>query len=220
MLWQNAGAAVRARPGLATAFLVVLTSVFLLVVLTTTLVTFIMPESFVSKARVLLRAGSEGTAEAPDFLRTQCEVMQSALVLGKVVERLDLNREYGKKFANGERLKTSESLGLLRGRLDLRPVPGSSIIEIRSYSGAPDEAAKVANAVAEAYREYANQPGPGATVSGAPRVEILDRAVPAFRPVRPNKPLNISLGVLMGLALGLVFGGGVWWAGLVMRPRR
>jgi uncharacterized protein involved in exopolysaccharide biosynthesis len=36
-------------------------------------------------------------------------------------------------------------------------------------------------------------------------VEITDQAVPGLRPVRPNKPLNLVLGVLIGgvLALGL-----------------
>jgi uncharacterized protein involved in exopolysaccharide biosynthesis len=50
----------------------------------------------------------------------------------------------------------------------------------------------------------------------APRVEILDRAVPAYRPVRPNKPLNITLGVVMGLVLGLVVGAGACWAAFAM----
>jgi uncharacterized protein involved in exopolysaccharide biosynthesis len=36
-------------------------------------------------------------------------------------------------------------------------------------------------------------------------VEITDKAEPGLRPVRPNKPLNLTLGVLIGavLALGL-----------------
>ena len=34
-------------------------------------------------------------------------------------------------------------------------------------------------------------------------VEIVDRATPAMRPVRPNKPLNIVLGVVIGLIVGV-----------------
>jgi hypothetical protein len=37
----------------------------------------------------------------------------------------------------------------------------------------------------------------------ASMVQILDRAVPGLRPVRPNKPLNIILGVLVGGLGGL-----------------
>jgi capsular polysaccharide biosynthesis protein len=230
-LWQSASGVVRARPGLLNVFFALFTSVFLLVVVTTTLVTFILPESFVSKARIVLRPPAETATEAPGpqgpssgldsrFLNTQCEIIQSELVLGKVIDDLDLNREWGKKFANGERLRTSETLALLRGRVDLRPTPNTSIIEIRSYSERPEEAAKIANAVAEAYRTRLLHSSSVAAISGGVRVELLDHAVPGFRPVRPNKPLNITLGVLIGLVLGLVVGGGAWYAGLTMRTRQ
>jgi hypothetical protein len=59
-----------------------------------------------------------------------------------------------------------------------------------------------------------NRPDPAASISNGPHVEILDRAVPGLRPVRPNKPLNITLGVLIGLVLGLLVGAGAWWVGL------
>src|ERR1035437_7408272 len=34
-------------------------------------------------------------------------------------------------------------------------------------------------------------------------VEIVDRAVPGTRPVRPKKPLNIALGIIIGLVVGV-----------------
>jgi capsular exopolysaccharide synthesis family protein len=34
-------------------------------------------------------------------------------------------------------------------------------------------------------------------------VEIVDRATPGLRPVRPNKPLNIALGIVIGLVVGV-----------------
>jgi len=39
-------------------------------------------------------------------------------------------------------------------------------------------------------------------------VEIIDRAMPGLRPVRPNKPLNLFLGALGGMMLALLIGGG------------
>lgn len=224
-IWQNAISTVRARPGLLAVSRVLFVSVFLVVVITTTLVTFILPESFVSKARIALRpnatnpagtTGLQGASGSFDsrFMQTECEVIQSEAILGKAIEDLDLNKEWGKKYANGDRLKTSETMALLRARVDLRPVPNTSVIEIRIYSEKPEEAAKVANSIAEAYRDQSSHPDPAASMSSSPRVEILDRAVPGFRPVRPNKPLNITLGVLMGLVLGLLAGAGAWWVGL------
>jgi uncharacterized protein involved in exopolysaccharide biosynthesis len=251
-IWQNAVAAMRARPGLRAASFALFISVFLVVVVTTTLVTFILPESFVSQARIVLRpstpdavgrAASQGTSGAfdPGFVQTECEVIQSQAVLSQAIADLDLNREWGKRYASGERLKTPESTTLLRARMDLRPLPNTCVIEIRVYDERADEAAKVANAIAEAYREHINSPESAAatsrsahvemvgmpapaskpvrpssapTTSSGLRVEILDHAVPAYRPIRPNKPLNITLGMLLGLALGLLVGAGAWWVGL------
>ena len=160
----------------------------------------------------------------PRFVQTECEVIQSEAILDKVIENLDLNKQWGKQFAGGERLKTSESIAMLKGRIDVRPIRNTSIIEIRAFSERPEEAANIANAIAEAYRAYrreqasrlARQSNAALAESVTAPVEIIDTAKPGIRPVRPNKPLNITLGVMMGVLLGLVIGGGVWLAGLAL----
>src|SRR5207244_2039695 len=59
----------------------------------------------------------------------------------------------GKKYGGGI-LKTPETMGLIKQRLDLRPVRNTSFIEIRVFSEKPEDAARLANAVAETYREH------------------------------------------------------------------
>jgi capsular exopolysaccharide synthesis family protein len=142
----------------------VILAVFLLVVITATLVTFILPESYSSIARIKIerdqsdissmveRGGAVGYD--PYFIQTEFELIQSEVILGKVIDDLDLNKEWGKKYANGERLKPSETLALLKARIDLRPVRNTSLIEIRVYSEKAEEASKIANAVAEAYKDH------------------------------------------------------------------
>src|SRR5438876_671576 len=143
----------------------VILAVFLLVVITATLVTFILPESFSSTARIKIERDQTdigGMAERgqyagtydPYFIQTEFEVIQSEVILGKVIIDLDLNKEWGKKYANGEMLKTPETTAILKGRMDLRPVRNTSLIEIRVFSDRPDEAAKIANAVALAYQRH------------------------------------------------------------------
>jgi polysaccharide biosynthesis transport protein len=142
----------------------VILAVFLLVVITATLVTFILPESFSSTARIKVeRDGSDITGFTdrglmsnydPYFIQTEFEFIQSEIILGKVAEALDLQREWGKKYASGERLKTDEAIRLLKARMDLRPVRNTSFIEIRVFSEKADEAAILANAIAEAYRDH------------------------------------------------------------------
>src|SRR5436309_2878249 len=142
----------------------VILAVFLLVVITATLVTFILPESFSSTARIKIERDQtdiSGLSERPwagsydpYFIQTEFEVIQSEVILGKVIQDLDLNKEWGKRFSNGETLKTPETIGLLRSRMNLRPVRNTGLIDIRVYSDRPEEAARLANAIAKAYKDH------------------------------------------------------------------
>src|SRR3982074_568105 len=87
----------------------VILAVFLLVVITATLVTFILPETFSSFARIKIeRDQTDITAVIADprmmggydpyFIQTEFEVIQSELILGKVVDDLNLRKKWGDKF--------------------------------------------------------------------------------------------------------------------------
>jgi succinoglycan biosynthesis transport protein ExoP len=161
----------------------VILAVFLLVVITATLVTFILPESFSSTARIKVerdasdvagmtdRGLSMGPGYDPYFIQTEFEVIQSERVLGKVVKDLDLNNEWGKKFGAGGALKTHETIDLLKHRLDLRPVRNTTFIEIRVFSEKPEEAKNLANAVAEAYRAHRQEQRKTLSQSGIAALE-------------------------------------------------
>jgi capsular polysaccharide biosynthesis protein len=181
-------------------FIVVFAVVFLLAVATSTLITFIMPESYSSTVRI-----RPGWTVGDRAGQLEFESIQSVAVLSKVVDNLHLNQAWGRKYAGGSLLKPSESLKLLKARIEVRPVRGTELIEIRAFSDDAAEAAKLANAIAVTYCDYRSS-----TFS----IEIVDRAVPGVRPARPNKPVNIALGVLGGMLLALVVGAGM--AGIVV----
>jgi uncharacterized protein involved in exopolysaccharide biosynthesis len=138
--------------------------VFLLVFIASAAVTFIMPESYASTARVKLTNNEENappsTASAayvpydPYFIQTTFEVMQSELVLKPVIDNLKLNEKWGKKYYGGTPLNTTETLKLLRRMIELTPVKNTQLISITAYSEDKNEAAEVANAIAMAYRDY------------------------------------------------------------------
>lgn len=142
----------------------VILAVFLLVVITATLVTFVLPESYASTARIKVDrdvSDIQGMTQTPFmpgydpyFIQTEFEVIQSERILSNVVHQLNLATEWGKKYAGGERLKTQEAMMLLRSRMDLRPVRNTSLIEIRVFSEDAEEASKIANEIAETYKEY------------------------------------------------------------------
>src|SRR6201987_3717298 len=79
----------------------VILAVFLLVVITATVVTLMYPESFASTARITveqehpdiggLSAMQNSSTYDPYFLQTEFEVIQSHAVLSKVIEALNLN---------------------------------------------------------------------------------------------------------------------------------
>src|SRR5260221_9106472 len=109
----------------------VILAVFLLVVITATLVTFVLPEAFSSTARIKIERDQSDIAFQnpqlssiydPYFIQTEFEVIQSELILTNVVDALDLRREWGKKLNGGVDLKTEDAMAYLKKSLQLRPV--------------------------------------------------------------------------------------------------
>lgn len=142
----------RATP--AAAFFKVFIPVFLLVFLVSVVITFILPESYASTARLKIESEANGIAYDPYFLQTTFEIIQSEVVLKPVIEKLNLNVQWGKKYFNGETLKTSETTGILKPRLQMATVKNTKLIAITVFDDDKHEAAQIANAVAESYRDY------------------------------------------------------------------
>jgi len=142
----------------------VILAVFLLVVITATVVTLMYPESFASTARIDveqehpdisgLGTGPIGNAYDPYFLLTEFETIQSDAVLSKVIDSMGLKELWGKKYNGGQPMSQSDVETMIKSRLELKPVRNTKFIAITAYSDSPEEAAKLANTIAECYRKY------------------------------------------------------------------
>ena len=143
----------------------IIITVFLITAIIATAVTFILPESYASTARIKVESdvndiGMDNTPTAatamydPYFIQTTFEIMQSQLVLSNVIVALHLNEEWGKKYFNGETLKTTETMEILKGRMQLAPVHNTKLINITVFSDDKNEAAVLANTIASAYYSY------------------------------------------------------------------
>ena len=143
----------------------VILAVFLLVVITATVVTLMYPESFASTAQITVEqertdiSSMEGGLPAgqgydPYFLQTEFKIIQSHAVLSKVIEALDLKNVWGKKFNNGQPLRDSDCETIILRNLELNPQRNTKVIDIKVYSDNPDEAAKMANQIAKSYHDY------------------------------------------------------------------
>lgn len=94
----------------------------------------------------------------PYFIQTEFEAIKSEAVLGKVVNGLKLDEAWAEK-RGGESLTKEEAIAMLRQQIDLRPARDSGLVEIHAKSDKPEEAAQIANAVAEAYRDHRLEQG-------------------------------------------------------------
>lgn len=193
----------------------VIISVFLLVLITTAVVTFVLPQSYYSSARIRVDRDRSDIGDFtqqtmsgmydPYFIQTEFESIRSEVVLTRVVDALNLNVVWAKKF-NTDRLKTSDTLDILRRRLDLRPVRNTMFIEIGVFSEKPEEAAEIANAVAEAYQAHRLEQFRSATERGIKALESKfnehsDKVTAMARELeRLKKELNISEADAAGLA--------------------
>jgi uncharacterized protein involved in exopolysaccharide biosynthesis len=185
------------------------------------------PSEYQATVRIQVEpdANASGQDESydPYFIQTEFEIIQSQIVLGRVVEALNLNVAWGKKYAGGETLDTLETIKLLQRRLNFHLINNTKLIEIAVTDENPVEAANIANAIAQAYRNYrfeiyfqarqdpsheeaihkqrqANiDPEKSSVPNEKNPVEIVNPAVPPASPIGPSRLLGMVL-LLGGLA--------------------
>ncbi len=142
----------------------VIIAVFLLVAITTTLVTFILPESFASTVRIAVEKdapdvqgiGNQSFYQSfdPYWIETQFQTIQSKSILHQVIENLKLNKVWAEKLKEEGELPTDVTYGLLKRAVDVRQSRNTSLIEIKVFSEDKDESPRIANEIAKVYRDY------------------------------------------------------------------
>ena len=143
-------------------FATVFTVVFLIVFLASVTITFLLPEMYASTARIVLpdvpqpelASGIPSNGYDPHVLQTTFEIIQSQEVLNSVIEKLNLEVRWGKTYNNGQSLNSSDTSKILTQRIRLGVIRNTQYITITAYSTDKKEAAEIANAVAQSYRNY------------------------------------------------------------------
>ncbi len=136
-------------------------AVAILVVITGTVYTLMLPNIFAASARILVSDDAPeidpfSTQQSyystynPYFLRTQFEILQSKPMLNEVINRLNLRKEWGK---GGETLPLDVSHKILKNSISVFQQRDTSLIYISVKRDDPNEAAKIANELAEVYRD-------------------------------------------------------------------
>ena len=136
-------------------------AVAFLVVLTGTVYTLLLPNIYASSARISVSEDSPEinpfavqqnymTSYNPYFLKTQFEILTSKPILNEVINRLSLQVEWGK---NGEMLSRDVALKILKNSVSVFQQRDTSLIVINVKRDNPNEAADIANEIAEVYRD-------------------------------------------------------------------
>src|ERR1051326_2587985 len=144
----------------------VILAVFLLVAITTTAVTFMLPKTYMSLVRMqvekeassilpLLGIRDSSGGIDPFFIQTEFEKIASQSVLDPVVEDVDLRlpQRWAKDMGIEGALKKEEARAVLKGKIDVRQFRNTSIIEIRVYDKNAELDSQLANKVAAVYQQ-------------------------------------------------------------------
>ena len=139
----------------------VILAVFLLVAITTTLVTFILPESYASTVRMKVEKDAPDVSLSgerpymgfdPYWVQDQFETIQSKSILYPVISNLHLNTLWAQKLKEEGDLRTEVTYALLKNKIDVRQARNTSLIEVKVFSDDKNEAAVIANEIADVYR--------------------------------------------------------------------
>jgi capsular polysaccharide biosynthesis protein len=129
--------------------------------------------------------------------------MQSPDVLLPIITDLDLDKAWAKKInaADSDELPDVDALTHMSKILKLKVVPGTNIIKITVSSDVPQEAADIANAIADRYKTMRDSEADH-PLQESP-VLILTRAEPPTEPSKPDKSFDFMVTIVAATVLSI-----------------
>ncbi|NNE93277.1 MAG: polysaccharide biosynthesis tyrosine autokinase [Verrucomicrobiales bacterium] len=130
--------------------------VFFLVFISAVTITHLMPRKFLGRAAVeivqndddlrLFRNSTNPDFMVLNFVQTQFETIKTNETLYRVVDKFDLVNRWGAATRQ-------EAANMLRKNLETSSRRNTNLIDVSVYSTSPEEAAELANAVAQSYAD-------------------------------------------------------------------
>ena len=112
---------------------------------------------------------------------TYGEIIKSRTVIDEVIKSLKLDMEYGQ----------------VSGMVTVSPVKDTQIIAITVQDTNSQRAADIANTIPRVFTKEVKR------ITKANSVEVIDKAVVAENPIKPNKIMNIAIAGVLGVMIGL-----------------
>ncbi|WP_051515578.1 YveK family protein [Candidatus Blastococcus massiliensis] len=159
-------------------------------VLAALLVVEASPKTYRATAQVFVASTLEGTSGA-QFINQRVgsypDIAESLAVLGPVAEEMELD----------------DSFEDLRGIVTATNPAETSQVNVSATTGSPEEAARIANAVAERFSETVETLEAPADGRSPVDLTVTDPATVPTSPASPDAVLLVALGLVVGLLLGL-----------------
>jgi len=170
--------------------------------------TVLLPRQYASTTTVQIHmTGEDGMPFALSaqrlsamFMLTQMEIIKSREVLDAVIKKLDLQKEWGEPSIDEAYMRISKMI-------DVREIRGiGDMLSIVVFSTDPEEAARIANAIADEYRALRTEADKDKTSKML--VTMWEKATASMIPARPRVLLNMvvagGIGLFLCMALVLV----------------
>lgn len=142
----------------------IILAVIILVTLSGTCYTLMLPKIYMASTTIRVREDATDidvfdrqivSGFNPYFLKTEFEVIQSRTILSSVLDKLNLQEKWSSREENkGGLIPRNVCMAILEQSVRVNQYRDTSLIEIQVYRDDQDEAMRIANEVANAYRAY------------------------------------------------------------------
>lgn len=152
---------------------------------------FIITPQYSSQTQLIVTLPQNETTNANDvntnlqMINTYKDLITGDLVMEQVKERLE--SEYGLKMSAGE----------IRGSIAVNQSQNSQMFSIQATSNKAVDAEHIANTTAQIFQENVKD------VMNVDKISIISKASASMSPVSPNNKLNLAIGVVLGLMVGI-----------------
>lgn len=157
----------------------IIISVFCITTVIVTVVTCLMRQAYSSTAVIKIEPDvtSPGpiqyTSYDPYFMETELNTIKGDVVLGRVVDDLNLDTEWGKKYSpDGQPLKTVDAITYLQRYITLDSDRNTKLIDINVVNEDKDLASRIANTIVTDYTAYRLEMHSNEMASGIDKLEI------------------------------------------------
>lgn len=168
-------------------------STLLITIVVTIYTFFFITPMYQSSTDIFVTQTSEGNISVSQqdintsisLINTYADIIKKDFILEPVIEELDL----------------PITTGVLRANLNVQTSNNSQVFSVVVQDENPFRAADIANTTTEIFQEKIYD------IMNVDNVTILTVGTPNTNPASPNKPINIAVGVLLGLmaGVGIVF---------------